>query len=141
MAYATVDDAIRQHGERMIRDVSDHDRDGAIDVPTVEQALEDSSSEIDSYLAIRYPTPLPAVPTVVRLYTVEMAVYRMANTGAGYSEDLRKRYEDAVAFLKSIAAGKADLAGIAEKGDGAGGGQEAEDGSITPFPYSGETFR
>ena len=120
MAYAIYSDAIALHGERKLRDLSDHDRDGEPDLSAIERALEDDSALADSYLAIRYAVPVNPVPDALRAAVVEMACYRLANTGAGYSEDLRRRYEDAIRFLRDVAGGRADLPGIEPRDDSSG---------------------
>lgn len=118
MAYASEADIVRLHGQRFLDDLADRDSDGGTDGPSVELALELASSEIDSYLSVRYPTPLPTVPGLVRSATINIAIYNLASDGLGRTDDIRKRYEDAIAWLKMVAKGAANL-GIPSLDDGA----------------------
>jgi phage gp36-like protein len=108
-AYATEADIVRLHGQRFLDDLADRDGNGDTDGPSVDLALELASSEIDSYVSVRYPTPLLTVPGLVRSAAINIAVYQLASDGLGRTEDIRKRYEDAIAWLKLVAKGSANL--------------------------------
>lgn len=123
MAYATPADIVALHGQRTLDALADRDDDGEVDTSAVEAALAGASAEIDTYLSMRYPTPLPTTPPIVKIAAVEIATYRLANNGLGLSEDLRKRYEDMIQRMKDIAAGKANL-GIPALDNGAGQGDD-----------------
>lgn len=71
MAYATLDQLVSLFGADEIRTLSDRQGTGELDEAVISDALERASSEVDSYLADRYATPLsdsdPIPPVVFRL--------------------------------------------------------------------------
>jgi phage gp36-like protein len=69
--------------------------------------LEDASSLIDGYLAGRYPLPLAHVPTALVPICCDIARHRLYGEQA--PEQIAKRYEAAVAFLKSVGRGELAL--------------------------------
>ena len=83
MAYATLDQLVSLFGAEEIRTLSDRRGTGELDETVISDALERASSEVDSYLADRYATPLsgsePIPPEVVSV-TGDIARYRL--TGA-----------------------------------------------------------
>lgn len=109
MAYASKDDLVALHGLDPINRLADRDGNGAADDATVARALDDASALIDGYIAIRVSLPLVPVPAVVRNLAMDIAIYRLANDAGLLAEDMRKRYEDAIAFLKDVARGIATV--------------------------------
>ena len=125
MAYASYQDVIDLHSERLVEAIADRDENDAIDMQSVDTALAGASAEIDARLSIRYQTPLVETPEIVKMAAVEIAVYRLANNGGSLTDDIRKRYEDFITLMKDIAAGKANL-GLPELDNGAGEGPADE---------------
>jgi phage gp36-like protein len=82
----------------------------------VGNALQRASDEIDSYLARRYTVPVSPIPEMLIRMCSEIAYYYIATTGysTGATDQDRQRYEDAIAWCKSINAGKAVLVDAAE---------------------------
>ena len=76
----------------------------------VAAALEEASGKVDSYCRGRYQTPLQADDDVVGL-TLDIAVYLLFSRrrNAKMAETVRQRYEDAINFLKDVAASRASL--------------------------------
>lgn len=105
MSYATLQNLIDLLGEDELLRVADRDGDGEVDEDAVTQALADASSEADSYIA-RF-LPLSEVPEVLVRHVMWIAVYDLA--GNRQTDDQRRRYEDAVRWLKDIAKGTASL--------------------------------
>jgi phage gp36-like protein len=73
--------------------------------------LEEASGTVDSYCRGRYVTPL-APSDMVTARTLDIAVYLLFSRRRGGlqpTELVRQRYEDAIAFLKDVAAAKASL--------------------------------
>lgn len=110
MAYATQTDIITLYSEDALF-VADRDGDGVVDESAVARALRLASSEIDSYLAVRYPLPLPDPGTTDLLiqFCVDIALYRLAASRNVLSEEHRQRYDDAIKHLKDVARGTAAL--------------------------------
>lgn len=82
----------------------------------LERALVDASGEIDGYVGQRYSVPLETVPAAIKRLAVDIAIYRLAQD-SGWTEDRRKRYEDAVKLLQGIAKGDVSL-GMPSLNDG-----------------------
>lgn len=136
MPYATQSDIVELYGEHALV-VADRDGDGEPDVAAIARALSAASDEIDSHIGVRYGLPLAAVPGMLRQLAVDIACYRLAQTADVLTEELRQRYEDAVALLRRIAEGKATLVfPPAEPGDG-GEGEEPADNSPQPIVVAG----
>jgi phage gp36-like protein len=73
----------------------------------LEEALQDASEEIDSYVAVAYDLPLPNIPATLKRVACNIARYRLYFQRP--TEEVDKRYEAEVNFLKRIADGKAVL--------------------------------
>ncbi|BCS94611.1 hypothetical protein DSLASN_02430 [Desulfoluna limicola] len=121
MAYATQQDMEERYGQDALITIADRNDDGAVDSEVVERALADASAEIDPYLAKRTPLPLTEVPALLVRLCVDIAIYRLTAEADGNTEERRTRYDDAIALLKSIAAGKVSL-GLATPPPSVGGG-------------------
>ena len=108
MAYATQVDIIALYGETALY-IADRDGDGVLDADAIERVLASATAEIDSYLAVRHALPLPEVPELLRQLAVDIGLYRLAVWRDALSEDIRQRFEDAIATCKRIADGKQAL--------------------------------
>lgn len=109
MAYATAADIETAYGPNLLPIICDHDGNGAVDLDTVTKACTLASGIIDSYIATRYSLPLSSVPAFLQKSAIDIAVYCIANTADRLTNEMRLRYEDQIAHLKDIAAGKATL--------------------------------
>lgn len=76
-------------------------------VESINSAIRDASDIADGYVGVKYPIPLPEVPKNLKIIICDIARYFLWKNEA--SEEIRKRYEDAIAFLKRVADGKAIL--------------------------------
>lgn len=76
-------------------------------VESIDSAIQDASDIADGYVGVKYPIPLPEVPKNLKIIICDIARYFLWKNEA--SEEIRKRYEDAIAFLKRVADGKAIL--------------------------------
>lgn len=109
-AYATPADIGAQYGAETLLLLTDRNGDGTADPGAAERALADASAEIDGYLAGRYALPLESGrAAALRRTAVDIAVYRLAADAAAATDERRRRYEDAVRFLKGIASGEIRL--------------------------------
>ncbi|MGE4526824.1 MAG: gp436 family protein [Rhodospirillaceae bacterium] len=109
MPYATQADIVDAYGIDLLSVVADRNDDGEIDTTAVERALTAATSIIDAHVLARFPSPWPEVPGLVRDLCIDIALYKMSGEGRGLTDERRTRYEDALAFLKRVADGKADL--------------------------------
>lgn len=107
MSYASQADLVASFGSLEITQVTDRNRTGTIDADAVAQALADADELINSYLGERYTLPLPEVPRMVVSVACDIARHRLHKEGL--HEEVRKRYEDALRWLKDVAAGRSGL--------------------------------
>lgn len=71
------------------------------------QIENEAASLVDGYLASKYTLPLVSVPGIVVALTADVARYRLWDERA--PEEVRRRYEDALAQLRDLAAGRMAL--------------------------------
>lgn len=109
MPYASQQDIQDRVGEDLLYTVADRQRDQVLDTAAIARALDDASSEIDGYLSERYALPLATPPVWGTRLCVDIAVYRLAVSADTLSNDIKARYEMAVAFLQRVGTGKAGL--------------------------------
>ena len=113
MLYASRDSFIKRYEERTLQLLASN-KDGTLNTEKVDEALEDSSHTIDSYLAGRYVLPLTTVPSVLERHCCYIARYFLEKNRA--TEQARKDYEDSIRFLEKVASGAISL-GLAENGE------------------------
>lgn len=79
----------------------------------IEAAIEYAQSEAESYIAQKYPLPLPSVPLVVKSKVLDIAVYRLflrRGIRVGTADDVvLQANRDAVKYFENVALGKASL--------------------------------
>ncbi|MGB0218347.1 MAG: gp436 family protein [Sinimarinibacterium flocculans] len=107
MGYASQDDLVARFSEQELIQLTDRDNEGAIDTDVVDRALADADELINSYLSQRYPLPLPSTPAVLTSRASDIARFRLYDDAP--TEEVRKRYEEAIAWLRDVVAGKAGL--------------------------------
>lgn len=104
MSYATRADLEARFGAAEVLQLTDRNGDGVADAGVIEQVLADAEAEIDGYLGSRYQLPLASVPQIVKVYACDIARYRLFAAAA--SEEVRRRYEDALRYLRLAAEGR-----------------------------------
>ena len=106
--YCAVADLTSRFGEVEIAELTDlEDRETVVD-SVVNAAIADASEEMDSYLAARYALPITSgIPAILTAKAVDIARFRLYDDHP--TETVRKRYEDAVAWLKLVAMGTVRL--------------------------------
>ncbi|HZZ04637.1 gp436 family protein [Paraburkholderia sp.] len=107
--YATADIMTARFGQREVLSLSDRDRTGEINATVLSDALDDASSEIDTYLAGRYALPLDPAPKMLAGICCDIARYRLCGGETVMTEEIRQRYTDAVRFLRLVASGEVTL--------------------------------
>ena len=100
--YATRNDLVARFSEAEIASL-EMDDSGISNTDLSDSALQDASAEVDSYIAVKYTLPLPNTPTILLRAVCDIARYRLYKDRA--TEEVRKRYEDAVSWLKLLAKG------------------------------------
>lgn len=111
MPYADQQYLDSYFGSAEVLIAADRDGDGTADTAVIRNALDSATEEIDSYVGVKYTLPLSAtIPTgVLKRLCADIAMYRMSVNSHSSTDDKRKRYEDAIAWLKKLATGHATL--------------------------------
>jgi len=134
VGYAVKQDMIDRFGETELVQLTNKDNNAAtsIDDPALEQALIDASAEIDGYLSGRYALPLANVPQVLKRNACDIARYHLYDDRV--TEQVAKRYESTVAYLRSVGKGDISLGlDAAEQPAAAAGGPKADDAGERTF--------
>lgn len=106
MPYATPESLIKRYTLDVLLSIARND-ERQLDEPKVNEALEDASQTIDSYLAGRYRLPLNAVPSVLERHCCYIARYFLEKNRA--TDQARLDYEDSIRFLEKVASGAISL--------------------------------
>lgn len=76
----------------------------------IEDAISYSEQEMDSYLAVRYPLPLSSEVILINPLKGrcnDISRYRLARSHP--SDEIERRYQDAIAWLRELAKGNAEI--------------------------------
>jgi phage gp36-like protein len=122
MGYATKEDIDELYGTDLLVKIADYDRDGTPDPLVVDKGLQAADEICDAYLSAQYTIPVIPTPGVVKNCAIDIAVYKIALGRGGRTDEMRVRYEDALALLEKISTGKVGLGlppttGTDENGD------------------------
>jgi len=109
MAYCTQEDIEKRIGEDDVAALTDYDGDGSPDTEVVAAAIGDACALIDSYLSVRFTVPVSPVADVLRTRAVNLSVYFLRLGRDSATEDVRRQYEDDVAWLGEVVNGKVSL--------------------------------
>lgn len=104
MAYCTLADMKKAFSESEMNDLLDANGDGVHDQGKFDLINADGAALIDGYLGVRYAVPITApVPLVVRVFNRDITRFLLWDDNA--PEEVRKRYDDAIARLKDYSKG------------------------------------
>ncbi len=108
--YCNLDDLKSAIEEQRLIELTDDDALGEINQGNIDGAINRAQGEIDGYLAERYAVPLDPVPALIMGACVDVAIYNLYSRKMDDAPDLRqKRYDNAIALLTKIKAGKLSL--------------------------------
>lgn len=125
--YITLVDLTRRFSEAEILALAD-DGTGQIDADEIDRAIEDAQGEIDGRVAAGgYSVPLDPIPNIIKAYACDIARYRLYDEHA--TEQVTKRYEDAIKFLRAVAKGEVKLGITADDGGETAGSAEFQPGN------------
>lgn len=121
MPFATPADAIAHLGEREATALSDRNRVGQVDEAELARQLAIAEDEVAGYVGRRYALPLMSTtsglaadaPPALKRVTIDVARYHATGTEIQATDEIRNRYKDAVAYLRSIADGTVKLGDFA----------------------------
>lgn len=103
--YATKTDIVNLYGAMLLDLIADRNNDGRSEDSVVAAALTASTEEINGFLSQRYTLPIEPTPPMFKQFCIDMAVYRMTPLDDARTEEMRKRYDDAIKRLTMIANG------------------------------------
>lgn len=113
--YCTPQDLIDRFGQNEVAQLAPSLL-GQVDTARVQRACNDAGDMVDGYLRPRHTLPLSAVPTILVKLSAAIARFELHLGGDRQPTDqVRQDRDQAIAFLKDVAAGKADL-GITNTG-------------------------
>jgi phage gp36-like protein len=124
MAYSTQDDILSMIPQTELAALTSE----AGEIPdgqTVAEAISRADAEIDAALGLRYAVPFSPVPERVKTLSVDLALYHLYSRRGVAPEVWRRKYQDALAFLKQVVGGQATLAG--SSGDPPGASRDPAD--------------
>lgn len=104
--YATREDLVARFTEAEIASL-ETDETGTPNTDFSAAALADASAKADSSIAVKYKLPLPNTPPVLLIAVCDMARYHLYKDRP--TEEVRKRYDDALNWLKRVASDSAKL--------------------------------
>lgn len=107
MRYATQQDMVDRFGEQEMIELTDRDDTGAIDATVINKVLDDASAEIDGYIGGQADLAAGDPPAILVSRCCDIARYRLYDEAA--SDQVSKRYDDAIAYLKAVAKGDISL--------------------------------
>ena len=109
--YCTADDILTTMSREDLITLTNADATTArdIDVEYLNKIIADSEKIIDGYIASRYSLPFTTVPPLIKRICKELTFCNL-HTFGNYSDTdkasvIKKRYDEAIAMLKDIAAG------------------------------------
>lgn len=100
MSYCTEQEFADAFGQSELDDLTRIDQ-------TFARAADDAASIMDGYMAVRYTLPLVAIPVIVKGWALDITRYRLWDEHA--PQEVRRRYEDAIAALQQLAKGLIEL--------------------------------
>ena len=98
----------------MLRRVAGDGNDG-IDQGIVENGIKQAQAEIDAYCGALYRVPMGSPPLIIKKCAVDMALFHIfSGHGFAFGDDskdkiIKVRYDQAIDFLKQVAAAKVEL--------------------------------
>ncbi|MBX9750901.1 MAG: DUF1320 domain-containing protein [Roseococcus sp.] len=124
--YATQADLSERYGIEELMQLASMPGGATLNQAKVARACADAGDMADGYLRGRHALPLTAVPPLLKRLTAAIARYELHLGGDRLpTEQVTKDRDAAIAFLKDVQAGRADL------GIDAQGAEPAEDASGT----------
>lgn len=109
--YATIADILEQVAEPELIALTDDEQLGMVDTTAVDRAITNGMAVIDAHCGGRYAVPFNPVPDLVRLYTVDLAVFNLYSrrTHVAMPDVIGERQKQALAFLRLVQKGEASV--------------------------------
>lgn len=110
--YCTKADLLLRFDEDEITRITDVDGNGLIDEDVLQRAIDDASSEIDSYLIGRYALPLVEPPKDLIRKACDMVrfhLYQSRGLIEKQDDQIERNYLRIIRYLEQVAKGVIDL--------------------------------
>lgn len=132
MAYCVQSDIQEEVTESVLIELTDDERLGVANAARVTKAITAADTEIDSYLAQRYPVPMTEGLELLKDCSINLALERLflRRTGA-LPEDRKDRIAHVRKLLSDIATGRASLGVTPAPPETGGGVFTADDRKFT----------
>lgn len=118
MSYASVEQLVELFGPHEVAELSTRGDSGDpadLDKDVIELAIARAASEVDSYLGSRFPVPLAEpIPDIVMMVTADIVRYRLTSGDVSEKSPILARYNNALGWLRDVAAGKITVPGLAQ---------------------------
>lgn len=108
MAYCAQDDIEKLIPEQELAELTAESGDTP-DSDVVTEAIAKADAEIDSYLGVKYTVPFSSAPARVKSLSEDIAIYYLYARRSVAPELRQKNYDNAISFLRDVAAGRAVL--------------------------------
>ncbi len=108
MPYATISDFERRLPQKTLEQLTGEVAGSAAYDAALDDALRKASAVIDGYAGVRYDLPLKGTDRLTSL-AADIAAFELEKTRGVVRETDQKGYDDAIRFLRDLAAGKAGL--------------------------------
>jgi phage gp36-like protein len=109
MPYCTLLDITKSLPESSVIELTDDSGTGIVNTETLNRAIEDADSLIDSYLIGKYDIPIDSSCKLIRKISVDLSIYNLFARRYSSSEEMPKQQSDAyknqIKLLESIAKG------------------------------------
>ncbi len=108
MSYITQSDIEKRLSLTKLIQLTDFEGGGAVDNDRVSDCISAAEGILDSYCGGRYTLPL-TVTAQIKDAALSICIYKLHSLRQLAPEKVRMEYEDAIAYLKDVAAGRATL--------------------------------
>lgn len=109
MAYSLKADLQKEISDEELIGLTDDESIGIINDARLTAATARADAIIDSYCGQVATVPFVSVPGIIKQHSITIAIYYLFSRRGAAPEIRRKNYEDAIAHLKDIAAGRATI--------------------------------
>lgn len=103
MPYTSQNALNQRFGSAEIDGLLDRDNSGVADTQALAAVIGDADALINGYVGVRYVLPLAYTPALLGNLAADVVRYKLYDDRA--SEEVRRRYEDAIETLRELAAG------------------------------------
>lgn len=110
MAYCDMMDVqVAAGGPDQLIELTDQDRNGAVDGIVLDKAIARADALINTHVAKLFSIPVTPVPTELKERSAELAVYYLRKQNRALTKDDQDNYDAHMKWLKALADGEVTL--------------------------------